>query len=195
MISTNDIKRLRDKTGAGILDCREALRRCDGDSDKALEILREKGAELIEKRADKEAAHGYVTTYSHHGLIGVMVELRCETDFVSGNQGFRELAHEIALQVAAGSPRWVCRDEVPADVVEQIAVDERARATKAGKPDRILEQIVAGKVDRFYRDNCLLEQPSIRDDKTTVNALIQDKLVAFGERIYVNQFARFAIES
>lgn len=195
MISTNDIKRLRDKTGAGVLDCREALRRCDGDLDKALEILREKGAEVIEKRADREAAHGYVATYSHNGLIGAMVELRCETDFVSGNQGFRDLAHEIALQVAASSPHWVRREEVPADVVEEIMAEERIRATEAGKPDRVVEQIVAGKVERFYRDSCLLEQPSIRDDKTTVNGLIQDKLVAFGERIYVNRFARFAIES
>jgi len=195
MISTNDIKRLRERTGAGVLDCREALRSCDGDVDRALEILREKGAEVLEQRAEREAAQGYVATYSHHGLVGVVVELRCETDFVSENQGFKDLAHEIALQVAATSPRWVCREDVPADVAEQIAADERDKATKAGKPEPIVQKIVAGKLERFYRDNCLLEQASIRDDKSTVNGLIQDKVVAFGERIYVNRFARLAIDS
>jgi len=194
MITTTDIKRLREQTGAGILDCREALRESGGDLDKALELLREKGARVIEKRAEREAAHGYVATYSHQGRIGAMVELRCETDFVSKNQRFRNLAHELALQVAATSPQWVSRKDVPAEVVEQVALDERTNAERAGKPDRIVEQIVAGRLERFYRDNCLLEQTSIRDEKSTVAGLIQDKLVAFNERIYVKQFARFVIE-
>ena len=195
MITTQDIKRLRDQTGAGILDCRDALTECRGDFGSALDALREKGALASEKRADRVASHGYIANYSHHGLIGVLVELRCETDFVAKNAGFRELAREIALQVAAGDPRWVSRDDVPPEAVDEIASAERAAAIEAGKPEQIVERIVSGKVERFYRDTCLLEQTSIRDEKSTVSGLIQDKLVAFGERIYVSRFVRFAIES
>jgi elongation factor Ts len=195
MISTNDIKRLRDKTGAGVLDCREALQRCGGDFGGAMEVLRAKGAEMMEKRADREAVHGYVATYGHHGRVGVIVELRCETDFVSSNPGFRDLAHEIALQVAATSPRWVSREDVPTEVIGQLVAEERANATRAEKPERVVEQIVRGKVERFCRDNCLLDQVSIRDDKSTVNGLIHDKVVAFGERIQVRRFARFSLDT
>ncbi|MHB8868068.1 MAG: elongation factor Ts [Thermoleophilia bacterium] len=195
MITTNEIKRLREQTGAGVLDCREALREADGDFDLALAALRARGAQAMEKRADRVAAHGYVATYSHHGLIGVLVELRCETDFVANTAAFRDLAHEIALQVAATDPRWVSREDVPAEAVEQLAADERTAAVAAGKLESIVERIVTGKVERFYRDTCLLEQPSIRDEKSTINELIQDKLVALGERIYVARFARFAIEA
>lgn len=195
MITTQDIKRLRDQTGAGVLDCRDALNECHGDFGGALDALREKGALASEKRADRVASHGHIATYSHHGLIGVLVELRCETDFVAKNAGFKELAREIALQVAAGDPRWVSRDDVPPEAVDEIASDERAAAIEAGKPEQIVERIVSGKVERFYRDACLLEQTSIRDEKSTVSGLIQDKLVAFGERIYVSRFVRFAIES
>lgn len=194
MVTTPDIKKLRERTGAGILDCRDALTACSGDFDKALGMLREKGVLASEKRADRLASHGYIATYNHHGLIGVLVELRCETDFVSLNRAFRELAHEVALQVAARNPQWVSRADVPANAIEQFAAAERAAAIEAGKPEQIVERIVSGKVERFYRDNCLLEQTSIRDDKSTVGGLIQDKLVAFGERIYVSRFTRFAIE-
>jgi elongation factor Ts len=149
----------------------------------------------MEKRADRVAAHGYVATYSHRGLIGVLVELKCETDFVANTTAFRELAHEIALQVAAQDPKWVSRDDAPGDTILQLAADERAAAVSAGKPESIVERIVAGKLEHFYRDNCLLEQTSIRDEKSTIGGLIQDKLVALGERIYVARFARFAIDA
>lgn len=195
MITISDIKRLRTQTGAGVLDCREALTASGGDFDTALAALREKGAKAMEKRADRVASHGYVATYSHHGLIGVLVELRCETDFVANTTAFRELAHEIALQVAAQDPRWVSRDDVPADCIARLVADERAAAVAAGKPESIVERIVAGKLERFYGDNCLLEQTSIRDEKSTIEGLIQDRLVALGERIYVARFARFAIEA
>lgn len=195
MVTTNEIKRLREQTGAGVLDCREALREADGDFDAALAALREKGARAMEKRADRVAAHGYVATYSHNGLIGVLVELRCETDFVANTAAFRDLAREIALQVAATDPRWVAREDVPAEIVAQLADDERTAAVAAGKTEAIVERIVTGKIERFYRDTCLLEQPSIRDEKSTINQLIQDKLVALGERIYVGRIARFAIEA
>ncbi len=195
MVTTHEIKRLREQTGAGVLDCREALRKADGDFDAALAALREKGARAMEKREDRVAAHGYIATYSHNGLIGVLVELKCETDFVANTKAFRELAHEIALQVAATDPRCISRDDVPAEMIEQLAADERAAAVAAGKSEAIVEHMVAAKIERFYRDHCLLEQPSIRDEKSTINGLIQDKLVALGERIYVARIARFAIEA
>ncbi len=194
MISTNDIKRLREKTGAGVLDCRDALTLSDGDFSKAVEILREKGAAVMEKRAEREAVHGYIAVYSHSGLIGSMVELRCETDFVSGNRAFRDLAHEIALQVAATSPEWVAADQVPADVIEKFVSDQRVAAESLGKPEHIVDKITRGKLAKFYQQVCLLEQPSIRDETSTVGGLIQDKALAFGERIYVHRFARFAIQ-
>ena len=194
MISTNDIKQLREKTGAGVLDCRDALTRCDGDFATAVELLREKGAAVIEKRAEHEAVHGYIAVYSHPGLIGSMVELRCETDFVSANRAFKALAHEIALQVAATSPQWVAADDVPAAAIAQFVADERAAAESLGKPEHVVDQIAKGKLAKFYQQVCLLEQPSIRDEASTVGGLIQDKALAFGERIYVHRFARFAIQ-
>lgn len=194
MIGTNDIKRLREKTGAGVLDCRDALTLSEGDFGKAVEILREKGAAVMEKRAEREAVHGYIAVYSHSGLIGSMVELRCETDFVSGNRAFRDLAHEIALQVTATSPQWVAIDHVPAEVIEEFVAGERAGAESLDKPAHIVEKITRGKLAKFYQQVCLLEQPSIRDETSTVGGLIQDKALAFGERIYVHRFVRFAIQ-
>jgi len=194
MITTSAIKRLRDQTGAGVLDCREALTTTKGDFDLALEVLREKGALVGKKRADREAAYGHIGTYSHNGLIGSLVELKCETDFVAGTPSFQELAHELALQVAACKPRWVSREDVPPEAVEEVVARERAIAVKAGKPEHVVERIVSGKLERFYRDSCLLEQTSIRDEKSTVGGLISDKVVALDERIYVRRFVRFAIE-
>jgi elongation factor Ts len=193
VISTQDIKRLREKTGAGVLDCREALITAKSDFGRALEALRARGALASEKRADRVANEGYIATYSHDGRIGVLVELRCETDFVSKNQGFRDLAREIALQVAAQGPRWVSRDDVPDSTMEQVIAEERAAATAKGKNEQITERIIAGKIERFYRDNCLLDQPHIRDDKETIGGLIQDKLVAYGEKILVHRFVRYEI--
>ena len=193
MITTNDIKLLREKTGAGVLDCREALATSNGDFDRALEALREKSVLVTEKRADRAANEGYVATYDHGGRIGVLVDLRCETDFVSANRGFRELAREIALQVAAQNPRWISRDEVPAAAIEELVAEERSIALAQGKSEQIAERIVSGKVERLYRDTCLLEQPYIRDDKETIGGLIQDKIVAFGEKIFVKRFVRFDI--
>jgi elongation factor Ts len=190
MITTQDIKRLRDKTGAGVLDCRQALSDSEGDFDRALKALRAKGALVTEKRADRATDEGYVATYGHAGRIGAIVEMRCETDFVSENRGFRALAHEIALQVAAQKPSWIARDDVPAEVIERLVAEESAAAVEMGKDARIIERIVTGKLERFYRDNCLLEQPYIRDDKETVDDLIQDKIVAFDEKLFVHRFVR-----
>jgi elongation factor Ts len=193
MVSTQDIKQLRELTGAGILDCREALSANGGDVERAVEALRMKGAEIAEKRAERPTEHGYVATYGHSGRIGVLVEVRCETDFVSSNPAFRELAHEIALQVAAQEPLWVSREDVPKTKIEELAAEEHARATRSGKPSQIVERIVSGKIERFYRDNCLLEQPYIRNDKESVADLIHDRTVAFDEKIHVHRFVRLEL--
>jgi elongation factor Ts len=193
MITTQDIKQLRDKTGAGVLDCRQALMESNGDVDQALKALRSKGALVTEKRADRATNEGYVATYDHAGRVGVLVEMRCETDFVSQNRRFRELAHEVALQVAAQKPRWISRDDVPTEVIEGLVAEESAAAAEMGKSAQIAERIVAGKVERFYRDNCLLEQPYMRNDKETIGDLVQEKIVAFDEKLYVHRFVRFEL--
>lgn len=193
MITTHDIKQLREKTGAGVLDCRQALTESEGDFDGALRALRSKGALVAEKRAERATDEGYVATYEHAGRIGVVVEMRCETDFVSKNQGFRRLAHEIALQVAAQRPRWTSRDDVPSEVIQGLAAEERAVAAEMGKSPRIVERIVAGKVDRFLRENCLLEQPYIRNDEETIGDLLQEKIVAFDEKLSVRRFVRIEL--
>jgi len=193
MITTHDIKALRDKTGAGVLDCREALTDSGGDLTVALEALRAKGAAVSEKRAHREAVEGYVEAYSHAGRVGVLVELRCETDFVAENRGFRELAHELALQIAAQNPQWISRENVPAKVIEEFSAEETRTAAEQGKPADIVERIVSGKLERFYRENCLLEQVYIRNDKETMGDLVNDKIVAFGEKILVHRFQRFEL--
>jgi elongation factor Ts len=191
--TVQEIKRLRDKTGVGVLDCREALTDCEGDFARALKVLRAKGATVTEKRAGRATNEGFLATYNHAGRVGVLVEMRCESDFVAQNHGFRELAHEIALQVAAQKPRWISRDEVPAEVIDRLAAEERADAAALGKSAQITERIVAGKIERFYRDNCLLEQPHIRSDQETIGDLMQDKIVAFDEKVFVHRFVRFEL--
>jgi elongation factor Ts len=193
MITTQDIKQLRDKTGAGVLDCRQALMESNGDVDQALKALRSKGALVTEKRADRATNEGYVATYDHAGRVGVLVEMRCETDFVSENRRFRELAHEVALQVAAQKPRWISRDDVPGEIIARLVAEESAAAAEMGKNAQIAERIVARKVERFYRDNCLLEQPYIRNDKETIGDLVQEKIVAFDEKLFVHRFVRFEL--
>jgi elongation factor Ts len=191
--TVQEIKRLRDKTGVGVLDCREALTDCEGDFARALKVLRAKGATVTEKRAGRVTNEGFLATYNHAGRVGVLVEMRCESDFVAQNHGFRELAHEIALQVAAQKPRWISRDEVPAEVIDRLAAEERADAAALSKSAQITERIVAGKIERFYRDNCLLEQPHIRSDQETIGDLMQDKIVAFDEKVFVHRFVRFEL--
>jgi elongation factor Ts len=191
--TVQEIKKLRDKTGAGVLDCREALTNCEGDYDRALKVLRAKGAAVTEKRAGRAADEGFLATYDHAGRVGVLVEMRCETDFVSESRGFRELAHEVALQVAAQKPRWISRDEVPTEVIKGLIAEESANAAALGKSEQITERIVAGKIERFYRDNCLLEQPYIRNDQETIGDLVQDKIVAFNEKLFVHRFMRYEL--
>ena len=193
-ISADMVKRLRDITGAGMMDSKRALQKAGGDLDRAQEILREQGKAGVEKRSGRQASEGVVEAYVHgEGRVGVLVEVNCETDFVARTPEFRELAHEIALQVAALPPRWIGRDEVPQDVVEaeRKIYEEQARAT--GKPEHVLERIATGKLEAFYRQTVLLDQPSIRDDSVTVGDLVKQTAAKVGENVVVRRFARFAL--
>ncbi len=193
-ISTDQIKQLREATGAGVLDCRAALEQSGGDFDKAVTYLREKGLAKAAKRADKEASDGIVELYSHGGgRVGVMVEVNCETDFVARSEAFRTLAHEIALQIAAASPEWVKVDDVP----EAVANEEREiamnRAREDGKPETAWAKIVEGRMDKYLDEKVLLRQPYVRDENKTVQDLISEAIGSIGENIVVRRFARWEL--
>ena len=193
-VTTQQIKELRAATGAGILDCRNALQQADGDFDKAVDILSQKGLAKAAKRAGREASEGVIDLYSHgNGRVGVMVELNCETDFVARSATFRKLAHEIALQIAAMSPQYVSESDIPEDVLEHEREIARKQALEEGKPEKIVERIVEGRVAKFKKEVCLLNQPSIRDDSVTVQDMINEAIVALGENILVRRFARWAL--
>ena len=193
-ITTDMIKELRAATGAGILDCRKALTEANGDFAKAVDWLREKGMATAAKRADREASQGIVELYSHGGgRVGVMVEVNCETDFVARSEKFRELAHEIALQIAASAPRYLKAEEIPADVLEHEAEIARARAKEEGKPDNVLERIVQGRLEKFKDEVVLSRQAYIRDESITVEKLILQAVAAIGENVIVRRFQRWEL--
>lgn len=193
-ITTEMIKQLRAATNAPMLDCRKALQEADGDFDKAVNWLREKGMATAAKRADREVSNGVVELYSHGGgRVGVMVEINCETDFVARNEQFRKLAHEIALQIAASSPKYINADEIPASELEHEKDIARARAKEEGKPDNVLEKIVEGRVEKYKDEVCLLRQPYIRDESVTIEKLILQNVAAIGEAIVVRRFQRWEL--
>ncbi len=192
--STDQIKKLRDLTGAGVLDAKRTLEEHKGDFDKALAILKEKALKSAEKKSDRVAKQGLIETYVHTGgRVGAIVEINCETDFVARTPDFQELAHNIALQIAASNPQFVSTDDVPtATLAEQKKIFTDA-ALAEGKPANIVDKIVQGKLDNFYRDACLLKQPFIRDESMTVHDLIQAKVAILQENIVVRRFARFEL--
>ena len=193
-ISTEDIKKLRESTGAGILDCRKALDSADGDFDKALDFLREKGLAKAAKRASRNASEGVVELYNHgNGRVGVMVEVNVETDFVGRSEPFRELAHELALQIAATSPEYIREEDIPEDVLDKEALIATAKAKEDGKPDAIIPRIVEGTLEKFKNEVVLMRQPYIRNEEITIQQLINEKVVALGENIVVRRFARWAL--
>ena len=193
-ITTEMIKELREATGAGILDCRKALTDADGDFDKAVDFLREKGVATAAKRADRTASQGVVELYSHgEGRVGVIVEVNCETDFVARSEGFRKLAHEVALQIAASAPHYVKEDEIPAGVLEHEAEIARARAKEEGKPDAILDKIVAGRLEKFKDEVVLMRQAYIRDEELTVEKLVLQAVGSTGENIVIRRFQRWEL--
>jgi elongation factor Ts len=193
VVTTEMVKELREKTGAGVLDCRNALRDVEGDFDKAAEILRKKGLALAEKKAEREANEGLIEAYVHAGgKLGVLVELNCETDFVARTDEFRELAHDVALQVAATNPQYLAPGDVPADVVEREREWQRQQVAP-GKSEEVVDKILEGKLDKYFGDVCLLEQPFIKDESVTIRELITNTIAKLGENIHMRRFARFEL--
>jgi elongation factor Ts len=193
-ITTQMVKELREATGAGVLDAKKALEASGGDFDKAVDALREKGAARAAKRSGREASEGVVELYSHPGnRVGVILELNCETDFVARNEEFTNLAHDLALHVAAMNPQYINADEVPADELNRETEVLRSQALAEGKPEQIVEKIVAGRMSKFYEEFCLLEQPFVKDDKVKIKDLITDAIRKTGENIVVRRFARYEL--
>lgn len=193
-ITTEMIKELRAATGAGVLDCRKALTDANGDFQKAVDWLREKGMATAAKRADREASQGVVELYSHGGgRVGVMVEVNCETDFVARSEKFRELAHELALQIAAAAPLYVKEEQIPAEVLEHEADIARARAKEEGKPENVAEKIVQGRIEKFKDEVVLMRQAYIRDESINIEKLILQAVGAIGENILVRRFQRWEL--
>ncbi len=193
-ITTEMIKELREATKAGVLDCRKALEAADGNYQKAVDFLREKGMATAAKRADRQASNGLVELYTHgNGRVGVMVEVNCETDFVARSEQFRKFAHEVALQVAAAAPKYVKEENIPTDVLSHESEIAMARAREEGKPEAMLEKISEGRVEKFKDEVVLMRQPYIRDDKTTVGKLLLEQIAAIGENIIIRRFARWEL--
>ena len=193
-ITADMIKALRAETSAGVLDCRRALQESDGDFQKAVEWLREKGMATAANRADRVASAGVIELYSHgSGRVGVMVEVNCETDFVARSEQFRSLAHELALQIAANSPRYIKADDIPASELEQEVAKARARGKEEGKSGAVVDKIVEGYVDKYKDEVCLLRQTYIRDESITVEKLLMQNVAATGENLVVRRFQRWEL--
>ena len=191
-ITVDQIKALREETGVGILDCRKALEVANGDFDKALEALREKGLATVAKRGERETSEGFLDLYSHgDGRVGVMVEVNSETDFVARSEKFRDFTHEIALQIAASAPSYIRVEDIPQEVLEQRRQTEREEALAEGKPEEIVEKIVEGRIKKFIDEACLLKQEYIRDDDITIEQLLLQNVAAIGENIVIRRFVRW----
>jgi elongation factor Ts len=193
-VSATAVRDLRERTGAGMMDCKKALAEVNGDLERAIVYLREKGLAAAAKRAGRTAADGLVEAYIHAGgKIGVLIEVNCETDFVARTDDFRALVRDLAMQVAAANPRYVSREEVPAAVVEQERAIFAAQAASSGKPAAVIEKMVTGKIEKFYAEVCLLEQGYIKDADMPVSRLVSDATTKMGENIVVRRFSRFQL--
>ena len=193
-ISAGMVKELRAKTGAGIMDCKQALAECDGDSEKAVEFLRKKGLASAQKRSGRETSEGMIGSYIHMGgKIGVLVEVNCESDFVAKTEDFGEFVKNIAMHIAAANPIGLAPEDIPAEVIAKEREIYRAQALEQGKPENIVEKIVDGQIEKFYKDSCLLSQPYVRDPKTTIADLTTSVISKIGENIKIKRFARFQL--
>lgn len=193
-ISAAQVKELREKTGAGMMDCKKVLTEADGDMEKAIELLREKGLSKAEKKADRVAAEGVVESYIHAGgRIGVLVEINCETDFVGKTDEFRSFAKDIAMQIAALNPRHVRREEISEEELGKERQVLRNQALQEGKPEHIVDKMVEGRLDKFFEQVCLLEQPFIKDSDKTVDELVKEKIAKIGENISIRRFVRYEL--
>jgi elongation factor Ts len=194
-VTAEMVKRLRDASGAGMMDCKRALIEADGDLDRATELLREKGLASAAKRAGRSANQGLVDAYIHfNNTVGVLVEVNCETDFVANTDEFRTLVKDLALHVASPSaPRWITRDEVPTSVLEAEQRIAEAQAREMGKPDTVIPKIVEGKIEAFLKDHVLLDQPFVKDDTKTIQQYLDEVSAKTGEKVQVKRFARFRL--
>lgn len=192
MITAEMVRQLRERTGAGMMDCKKALTETNGDSEKAIEFLREKGLAAAAKKSGRVAAEGLVEAYIHgNGRIGVLVEVNIETDFAAKNEDFKAFVKDIAMQIAASKPEYVRREEVPASVIESEKEILRAQAKNEGKPEKIIEKMVEGRIEKYYTENCLMDQAFIKDPDMTVGQLVNEKIARIGENISIRRFARF----
>ncbi|AIQ18967.1 MULTISPECIES: translation elongation factor Ts [Paenibacillus] len=193
-VDAKAVKELRERTGAGMLDCKKALEEANNDITKAAELLREKGLSAAANKAGRIATEGTVESYIHAGgRIGVLVEINCETDFVGKTDSFKEFARDIAMQIAAANPLYVRREEVPAEAVEKEKEILKAQALNEGKPEKIVEKMVEGRISKFYEEYCLLEQPFVKDPDKTISQLLNEKISTIGENISIRRFVRFEL--
>ena len=193
-ISAEMVKNLRQQSGAGIMECKNALKETNGDIEEAITFLRKKGLAKADKKADRETGEGTVCSYIHPGSkIGAMAQVLCETDFVANTPDFQQLGKDICMHIAAAKPRFVSREEVTEDTLEKEKEIYAAQARDSGKPEKIIDKIVTGKMDKFYEENCLLEQKFIKDTDCTIHELIKQKIAVLGENIMVGNFCRFEI--
>ncbi len=193
-ITAQLVKQLREQTGAGMMDCKKALTETDGDVEKASDWLREKGIASASKKAGRAATEGVVHSYIHAGgKIGVLVEINCETDFAAKNEQFQALVKDVAMHIAASAPLAVRREEIPADIVAKEREIYKAQARESGKPEKILDKIVEGKVDKFFKDSCLLEQPFVKDTDKSVEQVVKEAIAVIGENISVRRFTRYVL--
>ncbi|MBE5782483.1 MAG: translation elongation factor Ts [Clostridiales bacterium] len=191
-ITASMVKELRERTQAGMMDCKKALMENDGDMEKAIAYLREKGLAAAAKKAGRVAAEGAVESYIHMGgKIGVLVEINCETDFVANTDTFKNLCHDIALQIAAANPLYINKEDVPAEVLEQEKEILRAQALNEGKPEKIVDRMVEGRIKKYYDENCLMEQVFVKNPDITVGTLVNEATLASGEKITVRRFTRY----
>ncbi len=193
-ISSEDVKKLRDKTGVGMMDCKKALTETNGDFEKAVEILRKKGMDVANKRSGRTASQGQVYAYIHMGgKIGVLVEVNCESDFVAKSDDFMNFTKDVAMQIAAANPDWVNREDVPADVLDKEKGILKEQALKSGKPEKILDKIVEGKLGKFYSERCLMDQGFVKDQDKTIKQLLDELMAKTGEKCLVRRFTRYQV--
>jgi elongation factor Ts len=193
-ISADAVKKLREKTGVGLMDCKEALKQSNGDMEKAIEHLREKGLAKLQKRMGRVASEGSIVSYIHTGgKIGSMVEVNCETDFVANTKEFQEFARDIAMQITASNPLYVKREDVPQNVIDKEKEIYKKQALESGKPEKIIEKIAEGKLEKFYQEICLVEQSYIKNPDITVKELMEELIVKMGEKLLINRFIRFQL--
>ncbi len=193
-ISATMVKQLREKTGAGMMDCKNALSECDGDMDQAVDFLRKKGLATAQKRAGRAMTEGIIQSYIHlGGKLGVLVEVNCETDFVARSDDFQEFAKNISMHIAASNPLGIQAEDVPEDMVKKEKEIYRAQALEMGKPENVIDKIVEGKLKKFFTDNCLMNQPYVRDPDKTISDLLTELIGKIGENITIKRFVRFQI--